>query len=77
MMTKSFSRTLLAIMDAGGAISRSRAGSISCPALLIAGEHDFLATPARVAEMAGAISRGQFVEAEGRVMRFTTSAATG
>jgi valacyclovir hydrolase len=65
VMTRSLGATLLAMMDAGGDIGRSRAGSISCPALLITGEHDFLATPALVTDMAGAIPGGQYLEARG------------
>jgi valacyclovir hydrolase len=65
VMTQSFAQSLLAIMDAGSDISRSRAGDIACPALLITGEHDFLAPPALVADMAGAIAKGEFIEAKG------------
>jgi valacyclovir hydrolase len=52
-------------MEAGSDISRSRAANISCPALLITGEHDFLATPALVAAMARALPEGEFLEAKG------------
>ena len=65
VMTQSAAKSFRAIMEAGGDISRSRAASISCPALLIAGEHDFLATPALVSDMAHAIPRGEFLEAKG------------
>ena len=64
-MVKSFSAALLAIMKAGGDISRSRAADIACPALLITGEHDFLAPPALVSEMAHAMPHGEFLEAKG------------
>jgi valacyclovir hydrolase len=64
-MTTSFGQNLLAMMKEGGDISRSRAASISCPALLITGENDFLATPALVSDMAGAIAKGEFLEAKG------------
>jgi valacyclovir hydrolase len=64
-MTQSAARAFRAIMDAGGDISRSQAASISCPALLITGEHDFLATPTLVADMAQAIPNGEFLEAKG------------
>jgi valacyclovir hydrolase len=64
-MTQSLANALLAIMDAGSDISRSKAANIACPALLITGENDFLATPALVADMAGAIDQGQFIEAKG------------
>jgi valacyclovir hydrolase len=65
VMTQSFGKALRAIMAAGGDISRSRAAAISCPALLITGEHDFLATPALVSDMARAIPHGKFLEAKG------------
>jgi len=63
VMTQSTAAALRQIMLQGGDISRSRAASITCPALLITGEHDFLATPALVADMAGAIPKGEFVVA--------------
>jgi len=62
LMLRSFTRALGEIIDAGGDVSRSKAGQIKCPALLITGEHDFLATPALVSDMAGAIPAGEFVE---------------
>jgi valacyclovir hydrolase len=65
VMTQSAARSFRAIMAAGGDISRSRASEITCPALLITGEHDFLATPALVAEMANAMPRGEYLEARG------------
>lgn len=65
VMTRSLAKTLLAVTDAGGDISRSRAASITCPALLITGEHDFLAPPPLVSDMAGAISNGEYLEAKG------------
>jgi valacyclovir hydrolase len=65
VMTQSAAKSFRAIMEAGGDISRSRAASISCPALLITGEHDFLATPALVSDMASAIRGGEFLEAKG------------
>ena len=65
VMTQSLGKVLRAIMDAGGDISRSRAAAISSPALLITGEHDFLATPALVSDMAQSIPYGEFREAKG------------
>jgi len=65
VMTQSFAKTLRTVMEAGGDISRSLAASIRCPALLITGEHDFLAPPALVADMAQAIPRAEFLEAKG------------
>jgi valacyclovir hydrolase len=65
VMAQSEAAALRAIMEAGGDISRSHAASITCPALLITGEHDFLAAPALVSAMAHAIPRGEFLEAKG------------
>ncbi len=65
VMTQSAAKAFRTIMEAGGDISRSRAASISCPALLITGEHDFLASPTLVAEMARAIPNGEYLEAKG------------
>jgi pimeloyl-ACP methyl ester carboxylesterase len=50
------------IMNAGGDISRRRAAEITCPALLITGERDFLAPPALVSEMAAAMKNATFIE---------------
>ncbi len=65
IMAQSLAASLRAIMEAGGDISRSHAAGIPCPALLITGEHDFLATPTLVSDMAHAIPRGEFLEAKG------------
>jgi valacyclovir hydrolase len=65
VMTRSAATAFRAIIAAGGDISRSRAACISCPALLITGEHDFLAPPALAADMARAIPNGEFIEAKG------------
>jgi valacyclovir hydrolase len=65
VMAQSLAAALRAIMDAGGDISRSRAAIITCPTLLITGEHDFLATPSLVSDMARAIPHGEFLEAKG------------
>jgi valacyclovir hydrolase len=65
IMTGTWAEAMRGIVDAGGDISRSRAAEITCPALLIAGTHDEFCPPDLVREMADAIPRGQFVEAEG------------
>ncbi len=65
VMTQSEGKALRAIMEAGCDISFLRASDISCPALLITGEHDGFAPPSLVLEMAGAIPNGEFVEAKG------------
>jgi len=65
-MAQAVANAWRAITDRGGDISRSRAGEISCPALLITGSDDaFFAPPALVSDMAGAIADGEFVEAKG------------
>jgi valacyclovir hydrolase len=66
IMTQSAAKALRAIMDAGGDISRNRAGEIACPVLLITGEQDAMfAPPAVVSELAGAMRRAEFIEAKG------------
>jgi valacyclovir hydrolase len=64
-MTKSASTAWAAISEAGGDVARSRAGNIICPALLITGENDFLASPVLVSDFAGAVPGGEFVEVKG------------
>ncbi len=65
LMTQSAAKALKAIAEAGGDISRNRAGEIACPALLITGEHDSMfAPPAVVLEMAGAMQHAEFIEAK-------------
>ncbi len=65
IMTKSAAGAFRKIIESGGDISRSIAGDIRCPTLLITGEHDFLATPSLVAEMANAIPKVELLEAAG------------
>jgi valacyclovir hydrolase len=64
-MTRSAAAAFRTIMAAGGDISRSRAASIACPALLITGDQDFLAPPALVRDMVNAMPHAEFVEAKG------------
>ncbi len=65
-MTQSTAKALRTIIEEkGGDISISRAGNISCPALLVTGENDFLASPALVSELARTIPNAEFVEAKG------------
>lgn len=61
-MLQSAANAWRAIIAAGGDISLSRSGEISCPVLLITGEHDFLAPPALVRQLAAAIPNAEFVE---------------
>jgi valacyclovir hydrolase len=64
-MARSFAAAWREIIAAGGDVSCANASQITCPTLLIAGEHDPIAPPAAVAELAGAIPGGQFLEAKG------------
>jgi valacyclovir hydrolase len=65
IMTGTWAKAMRGIIDAGGDISRTRASAITCPALLITGTHDEFCPPDLVREMAEAMPRGQFLEAEG------------
>jgi valacyclovir hydrolase len=63
--TRSWSVAIGGIIARGGSISRDRAGEITCPVLLIAGEHDELATPDLVRDLASRIPGAQGVVASG------------
>ena len=64
-MTQSLSRALDAIIEArGGDLSLSKADRITCPALLIAGEHDPFAPPASLAQLAARIPAAEIQEVE-------------
>ena len=65
VMTKSLGQALGDMMKAGGDISFSQAAKITAPALIINGEHDFLATPALGKQIADAMPNAEFVEAKG------------
>ena len=62
---RSVSAAMAGIIGRGGSISRDRAAEISCPVLLIAGEHDELATPDLVNDLAARIPGGRAVVATG------------
>lgn len=64
-MVRSWASALRQIVLAGGDVSRSRAGAIACPALLIAGASDPFCPAAVIRELAEAIPRGRFVEVPG------------
>lgn len=64
-MTQSVVGALSDIIAAGGELSRSKAGNITCPVLLIAGEHDIFAPPALVSELATRIGKGEVLVTEG------------
>jgi len=65
IMAQTEAVALKAMMAAGGDISFSLAAGITCPALLVTGEHDPFAPPPLVREMADAIAEGEFIEAKG------------
>jgi len=65
IMTTTWSDAMAAIVADGGDISRSRASSITCPALLVTGTYDPYCPPDLVRGMAEAIPRGEFREAPG------------
>jgi valacyclovir hydrolase len=64
-MTQSAVKALGAIVDAGGDISLSKADRITCPALLITGEHDFFAPMPLVTKIAGHIRKAKALKVEG------------
>ena len=64
-MTRSWSAASARIIERGGSLSRDRAGEITCPVLLIAGEDDELATPDLVRDLASRIPNAQAVVADG------------
>jgi valacyclovir hydrolase len=55
--TTSWSRAVLALLDAGGDISLALAPTIRCPVLLIAGERDPFAPPADVRRLGSSVTR--------------------
>jgi pimeloyl-ACP methyl ester carboxylesterase len=62
-MTQNAVRAMTEIIETrGGDLSWSRADSIKCPALLIAGEHDPFAPPTLVGELAARIPNARLVE---------------
>lgn len=65
IMASSWAAAMAGIVAAGGDISRSRAGQITCPALLISGSNDPFCPPELVQAMAQRIPRGGFIEAPG------------
>ncbi|MSP13814.1 MAG: alpha/beta hydrolase [Chloroflexi bacterium] len=64
-MTRSLVGALGEIIEHGGDISLSKAGDITCPVLLIAGEHDFFAPPALLSQLAGRIHAVKVLVVEG------------
>lgn len=65
-MTQSAMAALSDIIEkSGGDLSFSKAGTITCPVLLIVGEHDMFAPPALVAELAAHMPTAEVLVAEG------------
>jgi valacyclovir hydrolase len=64
-MTQSLIGAASDIIKGGGDISLSKAGNITCPVLLIVGEHDFFAPPALTSQLAARIGTAEVLEAEG------------
>jgi pimeloyl-ACP methyl ester carboxylesterase len=62
---RSWSAATAGIIARGGSISRDRATEITCPVLLITGEHDPFATPDVVRDLARRIPGAQAVVASG------------
>lgn len=63
--TQSFAGAARAIIESGGDISLSKVGNIACPVLLIAGEHDFIVSPALLSQLAARIPISESVVVEG------------
>lgn len=65
VMVSTQADALEAIVASGGDLGRAHAPEITCPALLITGEHDVFAPPALVAELAREMARAEFLEVAG------------
>ncbi len=63
-MTQSVTAAISDIIKDGGELSRSKADMITCPVLLIAGEHDIFAPPALVCELAAHMRTAEMLVAE-------------
>ena len=64
-MTQSLSRVIMAAIDDGGDLSRSKADQIRCPVLLVTGEHDVFAPKALIDAYASRVSKAETVEVAG------------
>jgi pimeloyl-ACP methyl ester carboxylesterase len=65
VMTQSMATAKTDIIAAGGDVSLSKAGNITSPVLLIAGEHDIFAPPALASQLAARVRTAEVLEAEG------------
>ena len=64
-MTQSMVVAMSDIIKGGGELSRSKADTITCPVLLIAGEHDMFAPPVLACELAACIRTAEVQVVEG------------
>jgi pimeloyl-ACP methyl ester carboxylesterase len=66
-MSQSLVGAMTAILEgaSGGELALASADQITCPVLLITGEHDFLAPPALVAHAAARIRGAEAMTADG------------
>jgi len=64
-MTQSEVGALTDIIEAGGDISLSKAGNITCPVLIIVGEHDIFVPVALASQLAARLRTAEVREAEG------------
>ncbi len=65
VMTQSMANAKTDIIGAGGDVSLSKAGNITSPVLLIAGEHDIFTPPALASELAARVRTAEVLVAEG------------
>jgi len=65
VMTQSMVAAKTDIIEAGGDVSHSKAGNITSPVLLIAGEHDIFAPPALASQLAARVRTAEVLVAEG------------
>jgi valacyclovir hydrolase len=63
-MTQSVAVAWNNIIEGDGQLSRSKADKITCPVLLIAGDHDFIAPPALVRELAARMHTAEMLLVE-------------
>lgn len=64
-MTRNFVDAARAISAGGEGIGLSKVGGISCPVLLVVGEHDFVIPPSSVAQLAARIATAEARVVEG------------
>ena len=62
---RNFTTAGRAIIDRGGDISLSKVGNITCPVLLIVGEHDFVISPSMISQLSSLIPDSESVVVEG------------